>query len=179
MSCLSAHGHTSVESMVYQARTKILSNSTYFLMHISFLVVPGVPRNARAVESSARIENLCILLVTWDPPAGSDGSDIDHYMVYIPSRNIMIIESSTITVFRIPNCRDDDGILVAAVNRFGCEGLNSSEVVPNLLPNNIAQTTEGGSTITPTQSGSGSVSSKWCKMSTAFILTMSRVPCLY
>ena len=119
------------------------------LLHLCthhFLVIPEVPRNARAVESSARIENLCIILVTWAPPAGSDESDIDHYIVYVPSRNILINESSTLTVLRIPNCHEDDGILVAAVNRFGCVGPNSSEVQPSLFLDNNAQNTEGGST---------------------------------
>ena len=104
------------------------------------------------METSPRIDNNCIILVEWDPPASSNGSDIDRYIVYVPSRSITDTESSTITVLSVPNCRDADVILVAAVNRFGCVGPNSPKVQPNLFFDGNAQTTEGGSTtvtITP------------------------------
>ena len=127
------------------------------LMHTSFLAVPWVPRNVRAVEISERIEDNCIILVEWDPPASSNGSDIDHYIIYIPSRNIIYNESSTVTVLRVPSCHDDDGLIVAAVNRFGCIGLNSSEIRPNLFFDAIP-TTAGGSTTTSIEGGSTSTS---------------------
>ena len=63
-------------------------------------------------------------------------------------------EFSAIVVLRVPNCHDDDGILIAAVNRFGCIGPNSTEVPPSLFFNNDAQTAEGQSTtetITPVE----------------------------
>ena len=115
------------------------------LIHTLFLAVPGAPQNVRAAEVSPPIENVCIILVTWDPPANSDRSDIDRYIVYVPSRNIADIESSAISVLRILNCRDDIRIQVAAVNLFGCVGLNSSEVQPS-LSFDTAQTTEGTQT---------------------------------
>ena len=141
-----------------------------------FLAVPGVPRNVRAAEVSPPTESICIILVQWDPPTNAEQSDIDRYIVYVPSRGIVDIESSAISVLRIPNCRNGIGILVAAVNRIGCMGQNSSEVQPSLLFDNLqttaqatedaqtteeAQTTEdthGSTTITPI--GSTSTSSK-------------------
>ena len=124
------------------------------LMHASFLAVPGAPQNVRAAEVSEPTENVCIILVQWDPPANTDQSDIDHYIVYVPSRNIISdAERSTISVLRVRNCRDGIHIQVAAVNR-GCIGPTSSEVQPSLLLD-IIQTTEGRSTtITPTEGGS-------------------------
>ena len=128
------------------------------LMHISFLAVPEAPQNVRAAEVSPPIENVCIILVTWDPPANTDQSDIDRYIVYVPSRNITDIESSAISVLRIPNCRSDDTIQVAAVNRFECVGMNSSKIQPNLF-NDSAQTS-GSTTSTPIESTS--TAGKYC-----------------
>ena len=93
------------------------------------------------------------MLVTWDPPANSDGSDIDQYIVYVPSRNIRDdILSSTISTLTVQNCPSDDiRIQVAAMNRFGCVGVNSSEVLPSLLDIPTA-TTENGSVSTSTSS---------------------------
>ena len=125
--------------------------------HITFSAVPGVPQNVRAVEiSEPTAENVCLILVQWDPPASSSESDIDNYIVYIPSRNIRSEQPTTISVLRVPNCRN--GILfiqVAAVNR-GCIGPTSSEVQPSLFdiqtePTTITPT-EAGSTATPTGS---------------------------
>ena len=98
--------------------------------------------------------------MTWDPP---DGSDIDYYMVYVPSQNIMNIEPSAIAVFHIQNCHDNVSIQVAAVNRFGCIGPNSPEVKPSLLTVNRDRSTtvipiKGGSTTI--EDGSPSTSSK-------------------
>ena len=86
--------------------------------------------------------------MTWDPPANSDTSDIDHYIVLVPSRNIIL--STILTTFTVPNCGDDIRIQVAAVNRVGCVGMNSSEVLP--IPSDSISTapaaTEGGSATT-------------------------------
>ena len=128
-------------------------------MLTSCLVVPEAPKNVRAAEVSERIENDCVILVTWDPPANSDGSDIGHYILNVTSRNIVDIESSAISVLRIPNCRSDDTIQVAAVNRFGCVGMNSSEERPSLFTfvDNNTQTGEGGSiTVIPIEDRSDS-----------------------
>ena len=134
------------------------------LMHTSFLAVPGVPQNLESTVVS-EFQSSCIILVTWSPPTNSDGSDIDHYIVYVPSRNIMENETSVISVLRLPNCRDDVRIQVAAVNQFDCVGLKS-EILLNMF-NNIP-TTEGLFTTntpnefasTPTEDGPTSVPSK-------------------
>ena len=123
------------------------------------LVVPGAPQNVKAAEVSERIDRKCIILVTWDPPSNIDGSDIDllNYIITIPSRNIVDNVSSAITVLRIRNCRSDDIIQVAAVNRFGCVGQNSFEIQPSLLDDSA--NTTGSTTTTPI--GSTSASSKY------------------
>ena len=94
------------------------------------LAVSGVPQNISATEISPS-HNTCTILVTWDPPANRDGSDIDQYIVYVPSRGIRdnISNSSSINL-TLSNCGDDIRVLVAAVNRDGCVGMNSSEVLP-------------------------------------------------
>ena len=47
----------------------------------------------------------------------------------------MIVDvSNTNHELNVVNCRDNDvRVLVAAVNRFGCEGPNSSQIQPILL----------------------------------------------
>ena len=127
-------------------------------MHTLFLAVPGVPQRISASEISQLIDNNCIILVAWSPPANSNGSDINQYIVYVPSRNIRNdIFSSTLSTLTVPNCRDGIGIQVAAVNRFGCVGLNSSKVQPSLLdiptaPTENTMTTEASSASTCTSS---------------------------
>jgi hypothetical protein len=79
--------------------------------------------------------------VTWDPPANSDASDVDQYIVYVPSRNIRDVSPSTISTLTVPNCGEDTSVLVAAVNRIGCVGMNSSQVQLSLL--NIPMATTG------------------------------------
>ena len=144
------------------------------ILHTSLLAVPGVPQMINAREISQTVGTTCIILVSWDPPANSDLSDIDQYIVYVPSRKIMIRSnnsSSTLITLTLMNCGDDIRIQVAAVNRVGCVGMNSSEVQP--VPLNIppapatseggsAATTEGGSA-TITDGGSASTSSKHLK----------------
>jgi hypothetical protein len=139
----------------------------YILMPnvISFSAVPGVPQMISAAEISRPRDDLCIILVTWDPPANGDVSDIDQYIVYVPSRNIRDnISSSTISTVTVPNCGDDIRVQVAAVNRVGCVGMNSSEVQPVLLaiptvPTEDGPSTTGGGSGT-TEGGSTSTSSK-------------------
>ena len=120
-----------------------------------------------AAEILRPLDNICIILVTWSPPANSDPSDVDQYIVYVPSRNIRDdISSSTLITLTVPNCGDDVRIQVAAVNRIGCVGMNSSEVLP--VPLDIPTTpatTEGGSNAT-TEGGSASasISSKYLKV---------------
>ena len=95
-------------------------------------------------------DDVCIILVIWDPPANSDTSDIDQYIVYVPSRDIgMTVQpsSSPLTTLTVPNCDDDDiRVQVAAVNRIGCVGMNSSEVL--LVLSTAPATIEGGSAST-------------------------------
>ena len=89
------------------------------------------------------------------PPANSDPSDIDQYIVYVPSRsirdNISNISSINLT---LSNCGDDIRVQVAAVNRVGCVGMNSSEVLPVL--STVPATTESGSA-TNTEDGSSTI----------------------
>ncbi|MCG8621716.1 MAG: fibronectin type III domain-containing protein [Proteobacteria bacterium] len=118
------------------------------LMHTSLLAIPGAPRNVRAAQVSERDnDNDCIILVEWDPPTNVDESDIDHYIITVPSQNITENELSTIITVRERNCRDDDAIQVAAVSRFGCVGENSLQTQPSLLGDNTR--TAGSTTGTP------------------------------
>ena len=117
------------------------------LIHTSFLAVPEAPQNVGAAEVSV-LTDVCIILVTWDHPANSNGSDIDHYILYVPSQNIKDDnETSFLASLFVPDCRDDIRIQVAAVNLFGCVGLNSTEVKPDLL-DSPTDTTEDRSTST-------------------------------
>ena len=73
--------------------------------------------------------------MTWDAPNNIDRPDIVHYIIYVPSQGRMFPDlSNTNYEFTLSTCRDGDvSILVAAVNRFGCEGPNSSEIQPSPL----------------------------------------------
>ena len=137
-----------------------------------------------AAEISQPRDNLCIILVTWDPPANSDAADIDQYIVYVPSRNIgMTVQSSSspLTTLTVMNCGDDVRVQVAAVNRVGCVGMNSSEVQPVPLDSiptapgpagNGSVTTEGRSATT-TEGGTASTSSKHLKLVNLFKLCLA------
>ena len=135
-------------------------------MHTLFSAVPGVPQRISAAEISRPVNNICIILVTWDPPANSDPSDIDQYIIYVPSRNIREVSSSTISTLTVLNCGDDIHVQVAAVNLFGCVGPNF-EVQPSLLdipspptvPMPTVSATENRTTSTTSESGSVSTSS--------------------
>ena len=115
------------------------------------LAVPGVPQGISAAEISHPLDTICIILVTWDPPANSNPSDIAQYniIVNVTSQNITAVStSSSVHFHHIPNCHNNDVyIQIAAVNHFGCEGPNV-EVQTSLLH-------------TTTEVGSASTSSKY------------------
>ena len=72
--------------------------------------------------------------MTWDPPANVGRFDIESYIIYIPSRNIRSVSFSTTIDLTIPNCRDgNNSIQVAAVNRLGCVGPNTSHIPLSLV----------------------------------------------
>ena len=127
---------------------------------MSLLAVPGVPQMIKATETSRPRDNICTILVTWDPPANSDASDIAQYIVYVQSQNIS--SSSSSINLTLSNCGDDVRVQVAAVNHVGCVGMNSSEVQPIQLD-------------TASESGSASTSSKHLKT----IANIKLVPCLH
>ena len=53
--------------------------------------------------------------MTWDPPTNVDIFDIDSYIIYVPSRNMMNVSLSTTIGLIIPNCRvGNNSIQVAA-----------------------------------------------------------------
>ena len=119
------------------------------------LVLPGAPQKVEAAQVSERNENMCIILVQWDPPTNSDPSDIDRYRVSATPQGIVNSENSAISVLQVPNCRDEDTrIQVTAVNRVGCVGINSSEVRPSLLDIQTATTANGSATTTEAASAS-------------------------
>jgi hypothetical protein len=62
----------------------------------------------------------------------------------------------------VPNCGDDVRVQVAAVNRVGCLGMNSSEVQPILL--DIPTAPADNVSITTIEGGSASTSSKHLKI---------------
>ena len=128
-------------------------------LHTSYLAVPGVPLDINAREISRPVENICIILVQWASPTNIDISDIGQYIVYVPSRNIemTVSSSSTLTTLTVPNCGDDIHVQVAAMNHFGCVGMNSSEVPLTLLDIPAGLTDDGSAT---TEDGSTSTSSK-------------------
>ena len=121
---------------------------------LAFSVLPGIPQRINAEEISRPTENICIVVVVWDPPANTAGADIDRYIVYVPSRDISNTVSSTISTLTIWSCGDDLHVQVAAVNRLGCVGMNSSVVRPILLD----IPTEGGSANTISTAVDGSLS---------------------
>ena len=128
-----------------------INHNFYLCTHcLIFSAIPGVSQRISAAEISQTRDNnniICIILVTWDPPANSDTSDIGQYIVYVPSRNIRDdVSSSTITTLTVSNCGVDTRVQVAAVNSVGCIGLNSSEVPPVLLDDIPNATAEGAST---------------------------------
>ena len=100
--------------------------------------------------------------MTWTPPTNIDQSVIDHYTVYVSSGSINN-ESSAISILRVPNCHDSGiSIKVAAVTRFGCIGLNSSEVQPTLFMTNVQTqtTTDFSEALTTSEPAEAAISSK-------------------
>ena len=94
-------------------------------------VFPNSPQNVMARQVSQD----CDLSLTWTHPANTDINGLT-YKIYVPLQGIMIANvSATNHEFNVINCRDDDvRVLVAAVNRFGCEGQNSSAVQVQPIP---------------------------------------------
>ena len=77
--------------------------------------------------------------MTWDPPPISG---IDHYIVYVPSQNVMNVSLTRIDV-TFPNCRvGNNSIQVAAVNHLGCVGPNSFPI--QLTLDNMPPTQDDG-----------------------------------
>ena len=103
----------------------------YFVHTFYKSVFPNSPQNVMARQATED----CNLSVTWNPPANTDINRLT-YRIYVPSRDIVIANVSTTNYeFNVINCRDDDvHVLVAAVNRFGCEGQNSSAVLVQPIP---------------------------------------------
>ena len=99
-------------------------------MH-TFKAYPGRPQIREARERTA---GSCDFQVIWDRPTNVDRFDIDGYIIYVPSRNMIDVSSSTTIDLNIPNCRVGNiSIQVAAVNRLGCIGPNSSHIQLSLL----------------------------------------------
>lgn len=127
----------------------------YCAIHVA---VPGIPRDVRAVETAESTESDCIIVVTWDPPANT--TDVDHYIVSVPSRNISENNKLLTTdPLRVRNCHNNISIHVAAVNHLGCEG--QADVLASLLgtesaPNEPTTTTTNG----PNNEGGSTISSK-------------------
>ena len=113
---------------VFELYIKI--NATYFVHTFYKSVFPNSPQNLMARQVSQD----CNLLLTWNRPANTDTDGLT-YKIYVPSRGIVIADVSDPNhEFNVVNCHDDDvRVLVAAVNRFGCEGPNSSQIQPILL----------------------------------------------
>ena len=160
MHALFYHTYSPPCTWKYESVNTFINHNIHSCTHhlIIFSAVPGVPQRISAAEISQPRDNLCIILVSWDPPANSGASDVDQYIVYVPSRNIeMTVQSSSspLTTLTVMNCGDDVRIQVAAMNRFGC-GMNSSEVQPILLDDNIVP----NATVTVT-TGGASPSSKY------------------
>ena len=106
-----------------------LSHMYIHIIHFLYLDVPEAPLNVRAtalaILHAQLFENDCEVLVKWDPPANS--VDITHYMVYVPAPNVNVTTNSLITSLLLRNCPERFSINVAAVNNFGCIGINSSD----------------------------------------------------
>ena len=98
----------------------------YTSLNFLYLDVPEAPLNVGATAIARLFENDCEILVKWDPPANS--LDITHYIVYVPAPNVDATTNSLINSLPLRDCPESFGIKVAAVNRFGCIGINSSEV---------------------------------------------------
>ena len=94
-------------------------------VHILQFFIVGAPEAPRSVGAAdvLQSENECVILVKWDPPANN--LDIDHYIVYVPLLNMDANETSLISTIRLlRDCPESLDIIVAAVNRFGCKGIN-------------------------------------------------------
>ena len=107
----------------------VLYVDTVLYIHVD---IPEPPLNVGALGLRSLSESDCEVLVKWDPPAIS--FDIAHYIVYVPALDVNINETSFITSLLLRNCPETFGVTVAAINRFGCIGISSSEVCIELTP---------------------------------------------
>ena len=116
--------------------------------------VPGRPQNAKGTED-LRIDDRCVIFLTWDAPLDYNEEDIDHYIIQIPSANNLIQtnEKSTLISISIPRCIPDIYINISAVDRCGREG--PSTVVPHLDSSTMNETapTEQVTTLQENRSG--------------------------
>ena len=89
-----------------------------------YIDIPDAPLNVKATV----FENDCKILVKWDPPANS--IDISSYMVYNIISSIHMDTNTTflLSFHHLRDCPESVSVKVAAINRFGCIGINSSEV---------------------------------------------------
>ena len=98
--------------------------------------IPEAPLNvgatAQAILNAQLFEIECVVLVKWDPPANS--VDITHYNYVVYALNMNATINSLITSLPLRDCPESFGVKVAAINRFGCIGMNSSEVNVTLQP---------------------------------------------
>ena len=93
-----------------------------------YIGIPEAPLNVMATILQLP-ENDCKLQVKWDPPANS--INISYYRVYniIPSSNMDTNKTSLLSsLHNLRDCSESVSVKVAAINRFGCFGINSSEV---------------------------------------------------
>ena len=91
------------------------------------LDVPEAPLNVGATIAVLELsENDCEILVKWDPPLNSE--DIINYLIYFPALNMNVTADSFIYSLLLRDCPERFNITVAAINRFGCIGINSSEI---------------------------------------------------
>ena len=118
--------------------------------------VPGRPHNARGTEVP-RVDERCVILLTWDAPLDYDEEDIDHYFVQSSPANNMIQTNakSTFVSVSIPRCIQGIHINVSAVDRCGRHGPNAV-IVPHLTeltPVNETATTQQVTTQQENRSG--------------------------
>ena len=105
--------------------------SLYACIHIH-VGVPEAPLNIGATEILQLSDDDCEILVKWDPPPNS--VEVINYLVYIPALDMKDTTNSLITSLLLRNCPERLGVKVAAINRFDCIGINSSEVNVTLQP---------------------------------------------
>ena len=82
----------------------------------------------------------CIIQLGWSPPINLDQEDISHYIVYVDGTNVLNKTSEmdqNVTLISYPVCScGAHSISVSVVNRCGCEGQRS----PNIMLEAISTT---------------------------------------